>query len=535
MRIPLRGRHRGVALAGVLCAALGLVSAPAAGAPAPEPGVPQLDWRPCAGDFFCATAVVPLDYANPAGDTIRLAMIKRPATDPAHRIGSLFFNPGGPGESGVERLPTRYQLFPAALRARFDIVSFDPRGIGRSAALRCFEDSGAEQRLLAGAPAGYPIGAAEQRSWDNAFAEFDKSCAAHAGPLLAHDTTADVARDLDLMRQAVGDPALNYVGISYGSYLGATYANLFPGRVRAITLDGDVDPVQWSTGTGGTARWLGTPLRLGSDRSSAATLDAFLDRCGRAAVSACAFSAGSPAATHAKFDALLERVSARPVTVLGTTFTKAVTMTAVLELLQEVQAIPSVSAGWPGLAALLQAEWTRTTDAPPTGAPGPAPSVVGPDTPWTSVATPPPGLASRYGVACTDSANPRVPAEYAAQAAFATARSGVVGPHWAWIEEACAQWPVRSPDRYTGPWNRPTAAPILLVANTVDPATPYHGAVALSHDLANARLLTVDGFGHTAFTNHSACVDAFESAYFVTGALPGPGAVCQQDQPPFPG
>jgi hypothetical protein len=145
------------------------------------------------------------------------------------------------------------------------------------------------------------------------------------------------------------------------------------------------------------------------------------------------------------------------------------------------------------------------------------------------------GAESQLGVLCSDSPNPRIPAEYAAQAALASARSGVVGPYWAWGAEACAQWPVLARDRYTGPFDRPTAAPILVVGNTADPATPYQDAVAMSHDLADARLLTVDGYGHTALANPSSCVAAAEDSYFVTGTLPPPGTVCHQNALPFAG
>jgi pimeloyl-ACP methyl ester carboxylesterase len=176
------------------------------------------------------------------------------------------------------------------------VVSFDPRGIGQSTVLRCFASNGQEQQLLGPVLSeGYPAGAAQQREWEHTYARFDKACAAHAGPLLAHDSTADTARDMDLLRRAVGDPTLNYLGISYGTYLGATYANLFPAKVRAMVLDGNADPVQWATGTGGSAAVLGTLLRQSSDEGSAAALNAFLDLCGGAPASSCAFSAGSPA------------------------------------------------------------------------------------------------------------------------------------------------------------------------------------------------------------------------------------------------
>ncbi|HEX9336010.1 MAG TPA: alpha/beta hydrolase, partial [Pseudonocardiaceae bacterium] len=472
------------------------------------------------------------DYADPTGAVIQIAVIKHPATDPAHRIGSVFFNPGGPGGSGITSLELLYPQFPATLRARFDLVSFDPRGIGQSTVLHCFDTIAQEQQFLGALPAGYPIGVAQQRLWENTYARFDQTCAAHAGGLLAHDSTADTARDMDLLRQAVGDPALNYLGASYGSYLGATYANLFPAKVRAIALDGDVDPVRWATAPD---RRLGTFLRLGSDQGSAATLNAFLDLCGPAAVTSCAFSAGSPAATHAKFDLLLDRLASHPVPFDGFTFTQALTVGVVVNLLYEVQPIPNVAVGWPGLATVLQDLWVLTGGGQPpaTNALAAKDFAVPGLGVLPNVDAPYPGRESELGVLCSDDPNPRVPAQYPAQAATASTRSGVVGPYWAWITEACARWPVLAPQRYTGPWNRPTARPILVVGNTFDPATPYQGAVAMSDDLADARLLTVRGYGHTALGNHSSCVDAVESDYFVTGALPPRGTVCHQDQSPF--
>ncbi|TCO52972.1 alpha/beta hydrolase [Actinocrispum wychmicini] len=528
MRNPLRHRRRGVAL----CAALGLIAAPAAAA---APAVPVLDWQPCDSGFFCATATVPLDQAHPAGATIRLAVIKHPATDPAHRIGSVFFNPGGPGGPGfpgVTLLPPLYAHFPPDLRARFDLVSFDPRGIGQSTALQCFDTIDQEQQLIARRPPGFPVGAAQERTWENIAAALDAACAAHAGPLLAHDTTADVARDMDLLRQAVGDPTMNYIGLSYGSYLGATYANLFPDKVRAITLDGAIDPVAWATGTDGSARRLGTFLRLGSDEAAAAALDTFLDLCGRATTSSCAFSAGSSAATHAKYTALLDRLDRHPVTLAGTTVNGPVGVGLTISGLFYTQRIPNVTTGWPGLATLLQTLWAHTN-----GDPAPASNTMpAPDGTFQPHANAPYlGREAQLGVVCSDSPYPRNPASYPAQAAFAAARSGVVGPALAWGSEGCSQWPVLAPQRYTGPWNHPTPAPILVVGTTVDPVTPYRDAIAMSRDLANARLLTVHGYGDTALLNHSSCVDTVEDAYFVTGALPAPGTVCEQDQAPFAG
>ncbi len=526
-RAALRSLRRGGALVATLCAVLALAAAPATA----DAAAPSLNWQPCDGDFFCATASVPLDYAHPDGATVQLAVIKHPATDPAHRIGSLLFNPGGPGGSGVSKLSLLYGLFPATLRARFDVVSFDPRGIGQSDVLRCYDTVSEQQQAFAGVPMGYPIGAARQQVWEKAFAGFDSACAAHAGPLLAHDSTADTARDMDLLRQAVGDRQLNYLGVSYGTYIGATYANLFPGKVGAITLDGDIDPVRWAAagGDGG----LGAFLRNDSDQGSAATLNAFLDQCGKA--STCSFSAGTPAATRARFGTLLDRLTANPVPFDGVTFTQDVAVGVTVDLLYEMPAIPNISVGWAGLADVLRDLWLESSGTSVPNAMA-AKDLTLPSLGLTpSDDVPYSGRESEMGVLCSDEPNPRVPAEYAAQAALASARSGVVGRFWAWSTEACAHWPVLSRQRYTGPWNRPTAHPILVVGNTFDPATPYRNAVAMTHDLADARLLTLHGYGHSALGNPSACVDAAESAYFTGGTLPAPGTVCQQDQQPFSG
>lgn len=200
----------------VLAAVLGTLGAvPATAVPAGGvPAVPALRWVPCAKGFQCATATVPLDYARPGGATVHLAVIRHPATDPAHRIGSVFFNPGGPGGSGVASLPPIYAHFPAQLRARFDVVSFDPRGIGGSTPLQCFDTVAAEQHHLAGLPAVFPATLPDQLRWIARYSGFDRHCAQRAGALLAHDTTADVARDMDLLRQAVGDSSMNYLGVS---------------------------------------------------------------------------------------------------------------------------------------------------------------------------------------------------------------------------------------------------------------------------------------------------------------------------------
>ena len=471
-----------------------------------------LDWQGCGAEGFqCADLSVPLDYRRPGGQRIRVAMIRHPATDQGHRIGSLFFDPGGPGGSGVDMLPVIYQQFPAQVRERFDLIGIDPRGVGHSTALQCFDTFAEEEALFEDYPAGFPVGQDEQRKVEQINGQLDQACAERGGELMRHVSTADAARDLDLARQAVGDAGLNYLGLSYGTYLGATYANLFPGKVRAMTLDGNVDPEQWTKPSG-----LSTFMRMGGDQATARTIGQFLDLCGGA--KNCAFSAGSPPATREKFETLLDRLTDEPVTVDGTTYTSALAASTVVGGMYAPNPVPGLAAGWQSLAQLLQSLWTGA---------GPAPKVKPVEQEQYQ------GLEQEYGVLCSESPNPRVPTAYEAQAAFAQGRAGLPGVQWAWDLEACAQWPAKAADGYYGPWNKPTANPILVIGNTFDPATPYEGAVAMSHELANARLLTVQGYGHTELINPSTCASEAESGYFVSGKLPKQGTVCVQDTTPF--
>jgi pimeloyl-ACP methyl ester carboxylesterase len=536
-RVP---RPRAVA-ALTVAAALTAVLAPAAAqaAPAPRapgaPPVPVLRWHPCDGGFQCATARVPLDYRQPHGATIRLAVLRHRATQPARRIGSLFVNGGGPNEQ-IEGVLRAYHNFPAALRQRFDIITFDPRGFGYSTAIRCFPSQAAESKLLSGLPP-FPVGAKQDTVWIRTYARFDRLCAQRNGPLLDHDSTADVARDMDLLRQAVHAPALNYLGLSYGSGLGATYANLFPARVGRMILDGNVNPVSWTHPDGIQPVF----VRLGSGRAAAASMTAFLNLCGATTTANCAFSAGSPAATRARWQVLLRRVRRHPVSIGSPPqrYTYADVIASV--------PLGQVSA-WPAGAALLQQLWTASAPASASAAGTPAASTgasrpaAGRSTTAAAALTGAAaaaaplytGLEQNLAVLCSDTANPRDPRAYQLAARLAYPTSGGFGAEQAWATEPCADWPDGgATDRYTGPWNRPTANTLLLLGNTGDPALPYRDSVAMEHDLARARLLTVAGYGHTEANNPSSCALGYEISYLETGALPPPGTVCREDTVPF--
>jgi pimeloyl-ACP methyl ester carboxylesterase len=524
MKRKCRGRFSGAralaAIAGltaavVLPAAAGVLPPASAAASRPaEAGVPVLAWKPCENGFYCATARVPLNYRDPRGAMISVAVISHRATGPGPGLGWLFFNGGGP-EPQVSSFPAAYQAFPAAWQERYNVITFDQRGMGYSTQVRCYPSEAARQKAMGYVPDGFPVNQAQEADYQRAYATLDARCARDGGPLLYHDSTADIARDMNLLREAVGAPVLNYYGASYGTLLGAIYANLFPAATGRMILDGNINPVPWST-----AGQAPSFSRIGAGQATQTVMTAFLGLCGKSSTTACAFSAGTPAATTAKWNTLLRLARKHPVS-LGPqdTYTYADVVSAASSLGQVGQ--------WQDNAILLQQLWTAaTTGATPSPAAVPSPAA-SPPAPGSGYYT---GPEQQLANQCADSPDPRDLAAYTAASAVNT-----FAPVAAWDLYGCADWPAAAAqDRYTGPWNRPTASTILVVDNTGDPWTAYQGSVAMSRDLARARLLTVDGYGHTVGNNPSACAFNDIVNYTVTGALPPPGTICQQNINPFP-
>jgi pimeloyl-ACP methyl ester carboxylesterase len=252
-----------------------------------------------------------LNYSVPGSDQIRLVVVRHRATEPSRRLGTLFFNPGGPAGTATGQFAGWIDFFPAELRRRFDLVSWDPRGVGFSTPVQCFASLQAEGAFF-GQYANPPVEAGQDRAYIRRWAAFGQRCSERVGRLLRHVGTVDTARDLDLLRQAVGEDELRYIGVSYGTFLGATYANLFPGRVGALVLDGNVAPSAWTAG-GTRHPALSVSMRIGSDVGVGKALAAFLTLCGRASPANCAFSAGSPGATYAKWKTLLARLQKAPI------------------------------------------------------------------------------------------------------------------------------------------------------------------------------------------------------------------------------
>ncbi len=504
-----------IAVAAVLLggAAVG-AGATSAAASAPRVAIPQLDWRSCGPNGLqCARARVPLDYDNPGGPQISIALDRLPATDPAHRIGSVFINPGGPGGSGVDAVAYGgTEVFGPQVRARFDIVGFDPRGVARSSPVQCFADQQAEDDFFATVPF-FPVGSDEVVRYMSKFQRYDSLCLRNDPTIIQHMATADVARDLDLLRAAVGDRRLTYYGVSYGSYLGNTYANLFPDRVRALAIDGVLNPTEWATGRGSEGSEVPFSARLGSERGAAATMRQFLALCDRAQRPACTF-AGDAATKYAQ---LLARAQDAPILLGRQRITYADIAGFSLGALYDPYY-------WAEAAQLLQRLWRASGGATVTASTAAAPWLR--DPPYYN------GQDAFSAVSCTDSDNPGDVFAWPRAAADLDRTSAPFGAAWTYASAPCASWPTRDTDRYTGPWNHTTATPVLVVGNRYDPATPYAGAVAVARQLPGARLLTLAGWGHTSLFK-SACTAAAIDRYLLSKRLPPAGKVCQPDTVPF--
>ncbi|WP_425297628.1 alpha/beta hydrolase [Nocardia asiatica] len=492
---------------------------------------PRLDWAPCADPklnrFHCATARVPVDYAHPDGPALELALVRQEATDPQRRIGTLFSAVGGPGGSGL-RWAAEGELLGGELARRFDVITFDQRGVGRSGQVRCFADAEQQRRFWSGTVLP-PVGPEQERAADAASRELAAGCAAHGGALLGHLTTVDAARDLDLLRRAVGDPQLTYEGGSYASYLGQVYGALFGDRVRALHLASMIDPNAYTNDT-----------RSAIESAAAGTeevFDEFLRLCADAGRTGCAFAAQPggndalvqddagdpvrPADLRARNDAVLQRLHAAPL-VVGTG-ERARTVTYAEALSSHALLLYDPKQGWPALARLL-AELER----------GPAGDPVAVGQIIAATEQPYDFLDSFIAISCADNAFPRDSGQWPAMARDLAKVSPTYGAFWLSLRQPCASWP--SPpegyaQRYTGPWILRSDTPALLVNNRFDPVTPLRDARRAQQELVNARLVVVeDGYGHTPLND---CTRKLRERYLVDLQLPAPGATCRPDEPPF--
>ncbi|MFD8215329.1 alpha/beta hydrolase [Streptomyces sp. NPDC059697] len=463
----------------------------------------KLAWRSCgASGFECATMKAPLDYAKPASGDVKLAVARKKATGPGKRIGSLLVNPGGPGGSAVGYLQSYAGIgYPAEVRARYDMVGVDPRGVARSEPVECLTghqmDTYTETDVT-------PDDKKETGELVDAYKKFAEGCGRHSPNLLRHVSTVEAARDMDILRAVLGDQKLNYVGASYGTFLGATYAGLFPDRVGRMVLDGAMDPSL-------SARKLNQDQTAGFETA----FQSFAKDCVRHSDCPLGGPGTSPDQVGRNLSAFFKKLDAKPIPTGdadGRKLGEALATTGVIAAMYDQAAWPQLREALTaamkdkdgaGLLALSDSYYERDADGK-----------------YANL------MFANAAVNCLD-----LPAAFSTPDEVEKGLPGfekaspVFGDGLAWASLNCAYWPVRP----TGEPHRieaKGAGPILVVGTTRDPATPYAWAKSLASQLSSGVLLTYVGDGHTAYGRGSVCIDSTIDRYLLQGTPPAKGKRC---------
>lgn len=499
---PLTGRRTLTVVASVALSAAALAPTNAAVAAESDPALAsfydqQAQWGPCEDRgprVQCATVEVPMNYADPRGRTLRLSLLKVPAVGTAR--GSLVVNPGGPGAGGMDFAEYLGTALDPDVRRAFDVVGFDPRGVGESAPVECL--TGAQTtRWYRTDPT--PDTANERRTLWRRAAAISEGCLA-ADPRLARFVgTDETVRDIDIIRNAVGDESLNWLGFSYGTSLGALYAQQYPDRVGRMVLDGGVDPSL-------------DAMQLSKDQS-----DGFQQAIGRFAAD-CAKKPGcvadSAAGVIAEINSILRRLDRRSMPTDGSRrLVQGEAITALFFSMYSTDLWPTLRAGLreaaKGDGTTLQVLAQLANDQ------------IGPNTYGSNIAS------AFYAIGCWD--YPATPGIAGLRTAARDWSRGVRVPEMAeamsWGNAPCSNWFAHSPNS-PAPVSSTTETPILIIGTTFDPATPYAWSQALEAQLPTSRLLTHRGDGHTAYGDANTCIDDFTDRYLLTGALPEPGTTC---------
>jgi pimeloyl-ACP methyl ester carboxylesterase len=450
----------------------------------------HLAWSSCGDGFMCGQLLVPVDYSAPAGATMHIAVIRKPAS--GSRKGALIINPGGPGASGIDYARGSADTF-AAITTHFDLVSFDPRGVGKSRPIRCVTSSQLDAFIHIDPTPDNPQEHADLVASSKRFAD---DCWARNHNYLSHVGTIDAARDMDVLRQALGDAKLTFYGASYGTYLGAKYAQLFPHRIRAMVLDGALDPSQ-PTVAENRVQAIGFETDLRD----------FLAHCANSG--SCPLGS-TPSSAEKGLDDLEARIDQHPLMVGS----RSLGPGEFFEGLALGLYSPSY---WSPLAtALRQARdgsggyllqfSDALTDRNRDGS-------------YDNL------VESNLAINCIDRPSPRNVAAFdAAAKSFAK-----VSPHFgtaiAYGSLPCAFWRV-PPVEQAHAVSARGAPPIVVIGTTRDPATPYVWAQALAHQLSSGVLITYDGDGHTAYARGNGCVSSAVNAYLNDRVVPRDGLRC---------
>jgi pimeloyl-ACP methyl ester carboxylesterase len=453
-------------------------------------------WTPCNSTFECAKVKAPLDWSDPAKASIELAIIRHKASD-GTPIGSLLVNPGGPGASGVELIRDSLDYAVGTKLANaYDVVGFDPRGVGESTAVKCFGPTQMDAYLfdIPKSPRNTPAWKAEILA---AAKTFGDACKANSGGILPYITTVNAARDLDLLRGVLGDAKLNYLGYSYGTFLGATYAKLYPKRVGRFVLDGALDPSV-----------SGLDVSVSQGLGFEAALRSYLQYC--LGAKGCPFS-GTVDDAMADVGTLLASVDRAPERNSDGRMLGADSLvTAIVAALYSqdswpylTQAFTGVLKGNPSAAFQLVDFYYNRNDGE-----------------YSDNST---EAFNAYN--CMDYPDDATPAQLADAMATLAAQAPVIAPYWSTDVNTCDVWPYKA----TGvreKINADGAGPIVVLGTTGDPATPYAWAVSLAKQLSSGVLLTRVGQGHTGFNKGNSCIDNAVNSYFLAGTVPTNGLRC---------
>lgn len=467
---------------------------------APEDTAPTaLDWGPCVGKgdvFECATLEVPLDYDVPDGPTLSMAVIRHPATDPDQRIGSVVYNPGGPGGSGLSAVDyfITGDRIPDELLARFDFVTFDPRGVGASDPIDCHPNLW--DTIAVDASPDDPEAIDEIVEVNQVLAD---ACVEQAGDVIGELGTMNVARDMDRLRAAVGDEQLTYLGMSYGTRLGATYAQLFPERVRAMVLDGSVEPDATVFS-----------FRAGQAPGFELALADWFTWCDEQGPEGCALAPGA----EARFDALVAEIDADPMVVEGDErpITANVLRTVVGSHLYFAEQFAPLGAL---LAKVEQGDASGVLQAADS-------SARGPDGEYSNL------VEVNAAINCADFAGRPTVAEVTAFAReMRTQYPRIGGPSSGWTPLICSVWGAE-PDP-TPTFTGAGAGPILVLGSTGDPATPFEWSTRMADALEGGVHVIREGSGHTSYGSISACIDEVVDRYLIDLEVPPDGTTCPTD------
>lgn len=457
-----------------------------------------LEWTGCGDGLQCATAEAPLDWSDPQRDSIELALSRQVATG-GTPLGSLLVNPGGPGASGYDLVLDSVDFATSErLQSSFDIVGFDPRGVQHSSAVSCYDDPEDYDAFLFGILPG-EYGSDEWiAAYESLNTEFGQDCATHTGDLLEFVDTVSAARDLDLLRAILGDAKLNYLGYSYGTLLGAKFAELYPDKTGRMVFDGALDPSTTSF-----------QVSLEQAKGFEGALRAYLENCLDS--DECPFT-GNVDAGMAKIRTLLDRLDASPLrNTDGRELGSTTMFTAIIYPLYS-------ESTWSALSAVFtevlsgSAEYAFTVADAYFGRQA--------DGSYTNNST-----EAFFSINCLDYESDDDLAVMRSEQAELVRAAPVLGPQLAFGAAQCAGWPY-PPAWERGPITAAGSSDILVIGTTNDPATPYVWAQALAGQLENGHLVTYEGEGHTAYNKGSDCVDAAVDDYLVDGVVPATGLTC---------